>query len=124
MTYDFQSRLDKAGERMKVVNGRAGIYRRGSDIVHITVSPLAVDRQELALHGIVLVSEDRQDYAFDAEDLVLAGKSTRPRRGDSIEVDGRTHEIQPIGDTLWKWVTSSHRRIRVHTKATSDSQVS
>jgi hypothetical protein len=108
-------------ESLKKHAARPVIYRRGVD--EVTVQAI-IGRTLLKLDdsygGSRMVWTDR-DFLIAAEDLVLGGQRTLPRRGDQIResASGRTivYEVLAIGnEPEWRWSDPYQKLLRIHTK--------
>ncbi len=113
----LSERLDYVGTRQQALAGQACQYRRGESAAVFDVVPLGQRRNELSIGNVLVEQTTEQDFAFDACDLVLDGKLTTPQRGDLLCVAGATFEVVPAADQVFSYVTSSRKRIRVHTRA-------
>jgi hypothetical protein len=102
------------------------VYARGPDTVTLRA---ATGKQLLRLDdggGGVRVEWTDADFLFRGADLVLAGETITPERGDLVYV------VQPYGDTLiyevasyggeppWRWSDAGRTIARVHTKIVED----
>lgn len=116
MGYDFSSRLDYCGTRMKDLQNETITYTRDSTDLEIeNVTPEESDAELLQSLGISLLREKWQDFVFDTSELsdfTLA----EPKEGDKIVWGDYTFMLAAIGDELFKYVTSTRKRIRIHTK--------
>jgi len=99
---------------------RTVTYRRGSDSVELsaTVGQTVFRLTDEQGFEVRIVT---RDYLIAADDLLLAGSQTEPRRGDRIEeTDGgvtRVYELLgPGGEPEWRWSGPNHVTLRVHTK--------
>ena len=102
------------------VAGVEVIYQRGSDWVKL----LAVQGQsKFRIGGVETFALSRtRDWILRAEDLVLAGQQTEPRRGDTITVDvgnkRLTYSVTRPDDAKeqpFRYVDHAGMYIRVHT---------
>jgi len=118
MVYNLQSRLAHVGNRMKAVNGSQAIYRRGSETVPITVSPILTEAEEI-VPGVSITRIERQDFVFDAA-LVLGGSAMLPAPGDEILWNNQVFRLVSPGDNepIYHYTTSARDRIRVSTEQT------
>jgi len=124
MTYNFSTRLDRCGTRMKQLHDNCLTYARGTNEVVIeNFTPEKIDVDQLQALGIAIINEKWQDFVFDysaLEDL----PSQDPQINDLITWDDgespvRQYRVFSINDELYKFTTSSRKRIRVHTKQTN-----
>lgn len=116
MTYDFSSRLDLLGTRMKELHNVSLVYRRRSVSVSISnATPEQCDTEQLQALGIAILNEKWQDFVFDTADLTQFFPA-EPEAGDVIVWGTDTFQVTSIGDELFKFTTSSRLRVRVHTK--------
>jgi hypothetical protein len=116
MTYNFRDRLDTLGSRMKQLHSNSLTYSRSG--VSVTVdnfTPEKVDVEQLQALGIAVLNEKWQSFAFDLEDLSVFSPA-EPVRNDSITWDGRQYSVSPISDELFRYTTSSRKRIIVHAR--------
>ncbi len=121
MAYDFSSRLDTLGTRMKELHQNSLTYKRvdldgnetSTTITNFT--PERVDVEQLAAFGITLVTNQLQDFAFDAADLSSFSPPI-PERGDKITWGTDEYEVMAVNDQVFVYTTSSRKRIIVHTK--------
>jgi len=116
MSYDISTRLDYLGDRMQELNVTSLTYLRGEESVEIeNFTPQKVDVDELAAFGISLITEKLQDFTFytsKLEDL----DPPLPIRNDKILWNGRVFEAFSINEEIYRFTTSTRKRIRVHTR--------
>lgn len=119
MVYDFSTRLDRLGTRMKTINDNSLIYTRPGEVaIEIeNFTPQKCDVNELAMYGIPLVLDKLQDFCFDTADLSSLTYPL-PKQGDQIEWNGKTFETFLIGDQVFRFTTSTRVRIRIHGRQT------
>ena len=121
LAYDFTSRLDYLGTRGKTLHVNSLIYNRLDVFTPITITnftPEKLDVTQLASMGVVLITDKAQDFIFDfAELAVLVNKD--PKTTDQILWKGVLYETLQIGDEVFSYVTSSRKRIRVHSRQVS-----
>jgi hypothetical protein len=116
MSYDVSTRLDYLGERMQELHQNELLYIRGEETVEIKhFTPEKIDVQELAAFGIAMLTDRAQDFVFDTESL-QAFDSPVPLRGDKIRWNGRLYELFSIGDEIYRYTTSTRKRVRVHSR--------
>lgn len=92
MTDLLQTGTQWLAEKLKAHASRPIVYRRGSD--EVTVEAI-VGRTLLKLdggYGGVRMEWTDRDFLIAAEDLILGGQRTLPKRGDQIREtrDGKT----------------------------------
>jgi hypothetical protein len=87
----------------------------GVDITIEDYTPESIDSNMLAMYGIVLIKEEVFDIVFNTADLA-AWSPALPQEGDSFTIDSKTYKVFPIGEELYKYTTTSKKRIRVHLK--------
>ncbi len=99
---------------------RAVTYRRGMDavVVQATIGRTLFEQDDG--YGLIVRNQTR-DYLIDSDDLILAGVSTLPARGDLIEeIDGLkkyTYEVMPLGsEQHWRYSDPYRQTLRIHTK--------
>ncbi|GAB6166155.1 hypothetical protein JCM19992_21550 [Thermostilla marina] len=117
----LDSGLGWLAERLKVHASRPVIYRRGTD--ETTVQAI-VGRTLLKLddgYGGVRMEWTDRDFLIAADDLILAGQKTLPRRGDQIRetTGGKTlvyEVVAPGSEPEWRWSDPHRRLLRIHTK--------
>lgn len=97
------------------------VYSRGGDSV--TLTPTQGKTMLLLSDGSGgnRVEWTDADLIFPAEDLVLGGSATTPRRGDRVRYteDGRTIVFEVMaadGEPPWRYCDGSRVLIRVHLK--------
>ena len=126
MTYDFSTRLDRLGTRMKQIHNNTLTYTRtGFPPITITnFTPEKIDVTEMAAAGLVLITDKAQDFVFDADKLAALNPPTPKASVDKIVWDGKTFEVFGIGDgqsdesQTYRYTISTRKSIRVHTKQT------
>ncbi len=112
----FSDALDRVGVVLKSQASETMTYKRGGDSASITVTPQGQRRNEINIGGVLLEEDLRHDFTLDAADLVLATVTTLPQRGDRITWGADNFEVVPIDDQTYTYVTSSKKRLRVHTR--------
>lgn len=116
MVYDVSARLDNLGSRMKELHDNSLTYSRSStDCTVDNFTPEKTDSDILMALGIAVVNEVWQDFVFDLADLATLSPAY-PKSGDSIVWGTRTFRVMAIGNEVFKFTTSSRKRIRVHAK--------
>ncbi|WP_460182247.1 hypothetical protein [Thermopirellula anaerolimosa] len=108
-------------EKLKAHASRPIVYRRGAD--EVTVQAI-VGRTLLKLddgYGGVRMEWTDRDFLIAADDLILAGRRTLPKRGDQIREnqDGKTlvyEVLAPAGQPEWRWSDPHRKLLRIHTK--------
>jgi hypothetical protein len=85
------------------------------DIVVKNFTPEKTDVEALSIHGIVLLTEQAQDFIFDTSKFSY-WTDKYPKVGDRLVWGTLTFEVMNIGDRCYFFTTSSRLRIRVHTK--------
>ena len=108
-------------ERLKAHASRPVIYRRGADAV--TVQAI-VGRTLLKLddgYGGVRMEWTDRDFLIAADDLILGGQKTLPRRGDQIRETAASKTLvyevlAPGSEPEWRWSNPHRRLLRIHTK--------
>ena len=123
MAFEFSTRLDTLGTRMKELHSNTLTYTRKKDGVTTTATvtnftPETCDIQEIAQHGIVLVTAKLQDFIFDTSDISAFSPAV-PETGDTLTWGSNVFEVFSIGEEMFKYTTSSRLRIRVHTQQTT-----
>jgi len=114
--YDFQSRLNLVGDRMKTVNRNSlQVIRAGKQIVINNFNPATSDLEQLALYGLTAIAHRLQDFIFDTKELRTFDPD-RPLEDDIFMWRGRQYSVLSIGEEIYRYTTSSRKRIRVHTK--------
>lgn len=116
MTYDFSDRLDYLGTRMQDLHQNELLYTRDSvDLKIENFTPEETDTEQLQALGIAILNEKWQDFVFDADEL-SDFTMAEPEAGDTLTWGDMTFQIVSINDKLFKYTTSSRKRIRIHTK--------
>jgi hypothetical protein len=116
MAYDFTTRLDYLGTRMKELHQNTMTYSRSTTDLTITnFTPERVDVQQLALMGITLVTEKVMAFVFDTSELSTLSPSV-PVAGDRITIGSFVYEVMQVADEVYNYTTSTRVRIRVHCK--------
>lgn len=115
MTYDFSTRLDRLGTRMKQLNSNSLSYQRTgeSSVTVENFTPEKIDVNELAIHGIPLIQDKMQSIVFDTTSLA-DWSDPLPKEKDKFVWDGRTFEVFIIGEKAFNFTTSTRKRIRVN----------
>lgn len=117
----LQTGTEWLGEKLKACASRPVVYRRGSD--EVTVEAI-LGRTLLKLddgYGGVRMEWTDRDFLIVAEDLVLGGQRTLPKRGDQIREtqDGKTlvyEVLAPGSEPEWRWSDPHRKLLRIHTK--------
>ena len=114
MAYDFQERIDRLGVNHKARNRKSVVYSRGDTSLTIIGSPIKTPADEL-LMGVSVIRGEYQDWIFDSVELLPT--FTFPKIGDTIVQAGNTFKATSLGndEPCFQFVTSSRKRIRVHT---------
>lgn len=121
MTYDFATRLNRLGTRMKEVNDNFLLYSRTDENRHTTTlqvnnfTPVQFDMNELASFGIPLLQEKMQRFAFDAADIATLNPP-KPVHGDRITWGTRIYEVVRVNEETYRYTTSSQTRLLVNAK--------
>ncbi len=124
MTYNFATRMDRLGSRMKQLHDNVLTYTRGGVSVRVTnFTPERFDVNSMAAYGVVVITEKFQDFIFDASKLG-SFSPTEPQIGDTITWGTRTFTVVALGPPgedaeCYRYTTSSRARVRVHTRQTS-----
>ncbi len=108
-------------EKLRAHASRPVVYRRASD--EVTVEAI-VGRTLLKLddgYGGVRMEWTDRDFLIAADDLILAGQKTLPRRGDQIRetTGGKTlvyEVLAPGSEPEWRWSDPHRKLLRIHTK--------
>lgn len=108
-------------EKLKRHASRPVVYRRASDEVTV---PAIIGRTLLKLddgYGGVRMEWTDRDFLIAADDLILGGRRTLPKRGDQIleTRDGKTRGYEvlaPAGEPEWRWSDPHRKLLRIHTK--------
>jgi hypothetical protein len=117
----LDSGLGWLAEKLKAHASRPVVYRRGTH--EITVQGI-IGRTLLKLddgYGGVRMEWTDRDFLIAAEDLVLGGQKTLPRRGDQIRetAGGKTlvyEVLAPGSEPEWRWSDPHRKLLRIHTK--------
>lgn len=120
MVYDFSTRLNRLGTRMKQLHDNSLVYSRGATTTRIdNFTPEDVDVSTLAAYGMVLLTDKEQDFVFDFADLATFSPNT-PQVGDKLVWNSRTYQVVSLGGQdiaeVWRFITSTRTRIRVHAR--------
>lgn len=117
MTYDFSTRMDRLGTRMKQLHNNSLSFERSGEtaILVENFTPEATDVNELALQGIPLIADKMQDFVFDTVDLANLANPL-PKVGDKVVWNGKTFELFIVGEQVYKFTTSTRKRIRIHSR--------
>ncbi len=126
MAFDFYTKLDRLGSRMKQLNGKTVTITTDAGSVSLTASITRAKREELAPSGGITVGSLRT-YIFDTDELVISGSAFLPARGDEI-VEAITnvgtvtcHVLSDDDSPPYEFVTPTRKRIQVFTKIVSIS---
>jgi hypothetical protein len=125
MAYDFATRLDYLGKRMRKLHVNQLLYLKPSTGQLITVTsftPEKIDVTQLGVYGVTLITDKAQDVIFDAFKLSVLSPPL-PEQGHQLTWNGTVYEVFSIGDEVYRHVTSSRKRIRIHTKQISSDAV-
>ena len=129
MVYDFQTRLDILGSRMREINKKTVVY---TIIDTVTFNPLLdenvsieatlgrTETQEQAPSGSITIGSLR-DYIVSTIQLVDGnGNAFLPKRGDVITDGTLTMQVMSAGDEPpYQWTTATRKRLRIHTQITT-----
>ena len=117
MPYNLASRLDYLGTRMQELNQNQLTLTRPNEpnIIVTNFTPEKTDVEALGVHGIVLITEQAQDFIFDTSKF-RHWTDKFPKVGDRLVWKTLTFEVMNIGDQCYFFTTSSRLRIRIHTK--------
>lgn len=121
MSYNFATRLDRLGTRMKQINDNFLLYSRTDETRRTTTlqinnfTPVQFDMNELAAHGITLLQEKMQRFAFDSSDIATLNPP-KPKHGDQITWGTRIYEVVSVNEETYRYTTSSQNRILVNAK--------
>lgn len=116
MPYSIKDRLDTLGERMQELSQEDITYRRKADTLTIENVTLGkIDVNELVAYGIIHLTEKALDFIFDSDELASLNPTT-PLDGDEITYNSHKYQVMSIGNETYNYVTTSRKRIRVHTK--------
>lgn len=99
---------------------RPVVYRRGADTVTVLATVGKTEFEKDDGVGAIVRSEVR-DYLIDTMDLVLAGTTTLPERGDLIEEtvgsEKFIYEVMPIGsESHYRFSDPYRKSLRIHTR--------
>ena len=116
MAYDFSTRLDTLGTRMKELHQNSLIYKRvdNTDITVSNFTPERIDLVQAATAGVTQLVDKLQDFVFDTADLSGLSPSL-PQEDDKIVWDSKTFKPISLNEELYSFTTTSRKRIRVHT---------
>lgn len=119
----LQTGSDWLSDRLQQYASRPVTYQRGIDSASLNAT---IGRTEFELTGDdgIIVRIESRDFLFPAADLVLAGETVLPERGDQIhETDAGgtfTYEVMAPGDEPpWRYSDPYRKLLRVHTKLVS-----
>jgi len=117
MVYDFSTRLNRLGDRMEQIHDNSLSYERPGEtaITIANFTPEKTDVNELAILGIPLIADKMQDFVFRTSKLANLTPNL-PKVGDKVVWDGKTFELFIVGEQVYKFTTSSRRRIRIHSR--------
>lgn len=121
MTDVLQAGSNWLADQLKTHASREVVYRRGAQEVTVQAT---VGRTLLKLddgYGGVRMEWTDRDFLIQALDLVLAGSSSLPERGDVIrETQGAKtfiYEVMAPGkEPPWRWSDTYRKLLRIHTK--------
>lgn len=107
--------------RLKTHASKTVTYRRGIDEVELLASVGNTEFEIETEDGADLERWQSRDFLIAAADLVLAGQTVLPEKGDTIKetVGDATHvyEVMAPGDVPHFRYSDAHRvRLRIHTK--------
>ena len=125
MAYDFSTRMNTLGNRMRQLHQNTLTYTRGNTTATIpNFTPEKVDVTAIAVYGLTILTDKLQDFVFDTNKLVNFAPP-EPKIGDRITWGTRTYEVLGIGPSTneaecFKYITSSRLRIRVHARQIID----
>ncbi len=95
-------------------------YQRGAESVEVQAT---IGRKEVLVETSAgaLERHEQWDFLVAAADLVLAGNTTLPARGDRIKLPRVNHidvfEVMPLaGEDHWRWSDAFEQMLRIHTK--------
>ena len=119
MTTPFEAAALHSYKAMQAFNGRTIVYERPSLGQSVTISKAVPGRttHDITQDGMTIEQVKSEDYLILASALVLGGQSALPRKGDRIQVDGRTLAILCVGnEPQYKYFDPNRLVLRVHTK--------
>jgi hypothetical protein len=95
---------------------RAVTYTRGDDSAQIAATVGRTEFQVDDGYGVIQTWQSR-DYLVAAVDLVLAGETVQPRRGDRITDGGAVYEVLAPGkEDVFRFSDPYGVTLRIHTK--------
>lgn len=108
------------------IAGESITYTRGGDSVTLTATPGKSLLRVMDSSGNSVVEWTDADWLISAADLILAGSTTLPERGDIItRTKGGTvytYEVRPVeSEGAWRWSDENRTIMRVHTKEIATS---
>ena len=96
-------------------------YKRGSDNVSITTATHEYVRSRVSAQYGMSITEEREDFLFEAAKLILGGSTVLPKVGDVIEqvIDGTTHVYKvvrnDVEDGHYRFSDNLRKYLRVYT---------
>lgn len=93
------------------------VYRRAGDFVSIRATTGTAEYEQENPGDGISRSFNERDFLVSAADLLLSGAPVEPQRGDRIDVDGKTYEVNSDGAAPpWEWSDRFQTVYRIHTK--------
>ncbi len=101
-------------------------YRRGTDSVTLSATPIFARRQATDESGFIIEYE-QPDFVLSTADLILDESQTIPELGDEIELtrNGKTETYEVAkgpSDSHWRYADPYGYQIRVHTIHTGSTE--
>lgn len=116
----LQTGLAWLASQLKQHASRPVTYVRGNDSAVVQATPAKTEFEQSDTHGFKTDSEIR-DFLIATADLVLAGVTVLPERGDLIrDTDGQTvhvFEVVPVGnEPHWRYSDPYRNLLRIHVR--------
>jgi hypothetical protein len=117
MSYDFESRLNRLGERKKEITSRLVCYEDGDVLIENIAANIGESEQVILDQSILELEATNRDYIIDSDDLVFKGQKIIPNEGAYI-YDGTTvcQVVSKPAMPHFKYTTATNKRMRIHTK--------
>lgn len=93
---NIRSALGVLAGKLKSKAGESVTYTRGGSSASVTaIIGFRSSREEQQGDARFIPAGEPMDFLIDPADLIIAGSTVKPARGDLITWEGRTYDVQP-----------------------------
>lgn len=115
----FANVIGQALNSVRSIAGESVVYWRGTQSVSLQAVPGSSTFETTSVTEMPVLYASR-DWIFQADELVLGGVPTTPKRGDLVKQTvgdkTTTFEVLSDGSQVFRYCDVGRSRIRVHTK--------